>query len=58
MVTIKEAGWSKFKQEKGSKMKEADIMAAFKMVDIDKSGEISKMVITKNVSINDNKFSS
>ena len=38
-------GYTKFSTKKDSKMKEDDIVAAFKLVDIDKSGEISKRVI-------------
>ena len=41
---VTEDGYTRFSKTKGSAMKENDILAAFKLVDIDKSGEISKMV--------------
>ena len=41
---VTEDGYTKFSKAKGSKMKEDDILAAFKLVDVDGSGEISKMV--------------
>ena len=44
IVKITEDGYTKFSKKKGSKIKENDIVAAFKLVDIDHSGEISKMV--------------
>ena len=44
MKNIKSAGWSKFRQEKGTNISDVDIRAAFKLVDVDKSGEISKIV--------------
>ena len=44
MKNITSTGWTKFKQEKGSDISDVDIRAAFKLVDVDKSGEISKIV--------------
>ena len=49
MKKITEDGYTKFSAKKeGTKIKENDILAAFKLVDMDKSGEISKMVKLKN----------
>ena len=42
---ITEDGYTKFSKKEGdSTIKENDIKAAFQLVDVDKSGEISKMV--------------
>ena len=45
MDAIKAAGWTRFKPVKGQPIAEADIKEVFKMVDMDKSGAISQLVI-------------
>ena len=45
MANLEGSGWTKFKQDKCSDISDVDIKAAFKLVDVDKSGEISKTVI-------------
>ena len=49
MATLEGSGWSKFKQDKCSDISDVDIKAAFKLVDVDKSGEISKTVRLVNL---------
>ena len=44
MRNLESSGWTKFRQERGSDIRDVDIKAAFKLVDVDKSGEISKIV--------------
>ena len=44
MLKIKEDGYNQVQKQKGSKMDENDLIAVFKLVDMDKSGEISKTV--------------
>ena len=45
MDQIKEAGWTKFKPVHGQPITEKDIKKVFRMVDMDKSGAISQLVI-------------
>ena len=47
MDQIKEAGWTKFKPVHGQPITEKDIKKVFRMVDMDKSGAISQLVIYK-----------
>ena len=46
MDQIKEAGWTRFKPVKGQPITDKDIKKVFRMVDMDKSGAISQLVIT------------
>ena len=45
MDEIKEAGWVRFKPVEGQPINDKDIKKVFKMVDMDKSGAISQLVI-------------
>ena len=47
MDAIKAVGWTRFKPVKGQPIAEADIKEVFKMVDMDKSGAISQLVIVR-----------
>ena len=44
MDAIKAAGWTRFKPVKGQPIAEQDMKKVFKLVDMDKSGEISQLV--------------
>ena len=47
MNEIKEAGWVRFKPVEGQPINDKDIKKVFKMVDMDKSGAISQLVISE-----------
>ena len=54
MAELEEAGWKKAEEKKKEEITEADMRAIFNLVDIDKSGSVSKrvkqfMIIIKNV---------
>ena len=45
MDALKDAGWTRFEPVKGQPIAEKDMKKVFKMVDMDKSGAISQLVI-------------
>ena len=51
MDQIKEAGWTRFKPVKGQPITDKDIKKVFRMVDMDKSGAISQLVIINIIGI-------
>ena len=44
MDAVRQHGWTRFKPVKGQPIKEADMRKVFKLVDLDKDGEISRLV--------------
>ena len=49
MDNVRDAGWTRFKPTKGQPIAEKDMRKIFKMVDLDKDGSISHMVLSFNV---------
>merc|ERR1711892_72884 len=43
MDAVRQHGWTRFKPVKGQPIKEADMRKVFKLVDLDKDGEISRL---------------
>ena len=49
MDALKDAGWTRFEPVKGQPIAEKDMKKVFKMVDMDKSGAISQLVIMRSL---------
>ena len=50
MDKMKAAGWTRFKPVKGQPILEQDMKKVFRLVDMDKSGAISQLVIVYHYS--------